>query len=222
MYSPERASEEHFRMWYAGKSGALYDGIGYATSPNGQDWVRKGRVLAAGGDGEWDSSQVVDPTVIQVGDGYRMYYCGSRDADGYFQVGLALSADGVSWVKSPDNPIVKFEGNPSGVYTLDVLPDSSGYTLFVSQPNAAREFEIHALRSADGLIFDPSSKQIVLAPSRDASWDDQMVYGMETLEIGEQIYMWFNGIYARNVPKGGEVGLARIPRSELERLFAGP
>jgi hypothetical protein len=72
------------------------------------------------------------------------------------------------------------------------------------------------------LIFDPSSKQIVLAPSRDASWDDQMVYGMETLEIGEQIYMWFNGIYARNVPKGGEVGLARIPRSELERLFAGP
>jgi predicted GH43/DUF377 family glycosyl hydrolase len=222
LYSAERAPAERFRMWYAGKSGALYDGIGYATSPNGRDWVRAGRALAAGGDGEWDSSQVVDPTVIQVADGYRMYYCGSRDADGYFQVGLALSADGMNWVKSPENPLVKFEGNPSGAYTLEVLQDPDGYTLFVSLPNSAREFEIYAMRSADGLTFDPAARQIVLAPARDGSWDDQMVYGMEAMEIGGQVYLWFNGIYARSVPKGGEVGLARIARSELERLFAGP
>ena len=221
LYSPERASEEHFRMWYAGKGGALYEGIGYATSANGRDWVRRGRVLAAGGAGEWDSSQIVDPAVVPVEDGYRMYYCGSRDADGYFQIGLALSQDGVNWVKYPENPIVTFKGNPDGAYTVEALRDSTGYTLFVSLPNAAREFEIFALQSEDGLTFNPTTRQMVLAPSRDGSWDDQMVYGMEALELGDQVYLWFNGIYARNVTKGGEVGIARIGKAELTRLFAG-
>jgi hypothetical protein len=136
-------------------------------------------------------------------------------------VGRALSADGLTWGKYPETPLVEFEGSPSGAYTIDVLSDPDGYTLFVSLPNAAREFEIYALRSADGLTFDPAAKQILLAPSRDGTWDDQMVYGMEVMEIAGQVYLWFNGIYARNVPKGGEVGLARITRIELERLFAG-
>jgi len=83
-----------------------------------------------------------------------MYYCGARDADGYFQVGLALSADGQNWVKYPENPIVKFGGNPAGIYTLDVLRDADGYTLFVSQPNAAREFEMFALRSVERVDVD--------------------------------------------------------------------
>jgi len=222
LYAPDGPPEERFRMWYSGKSGALYDGIGYATSGDGLHWTRAGRVMGAGGAGEWDAAQVVDPAVIPVDGGYRMYYCGSRDADGYFQVGLALSADGRSWVKYPENPIVKFGGNPSGIYTLDVLRDADGYTLFVSQPNAAREFEMFALRSVDGLTWNSGDAQMVLAPSRDGTWDDQMVYGMEAMELGEQVYLWFNGIYARSVPKGGEVGLARIGRGELRRLFGGP
>jgi len=219
LYSSEAPPAEQFRMWYAGKSGALYDGIGYATSPNGRDWTRAGRVLAAGGDGEWDKSQVVDPAVVPVEGGYRMYYCGARDADGYFQIGLALSSDGRNWVKYPDNPIVKFGGNPSGAYTLDVMKDADGYMLFVSLPNAAREFEMFALHSVDGVTWDSTARQMVLAPSRDGTWDDQMVYGMEAVELGDQVYLWFNGIYARNVPKGGEVGIARIGQGELRKLF---
>jgi predicted GH43/DUF377 family glycosyl hydrolase len=222
LYAAEAPPAERFRMWYAGKSGGLYDGIGFATSGDGRNWTRQGRVMGAGGAGEWDAAQVVDPAVIPVEDGYRMYYCGSRDADGYFQVGLALSADGRSWVKYPENPIAKFGGNPSGVYTLDVLRDADGYTLFVSIPNAAREFEMFALRSVDGLTWDAGAGQMVLAPSRDGTWDDQMVYGMEAMELGDKVYLWFNGIYARSVPKGGEVGLARIGKGELRRLFGGP
>jgi len=71
----------------------------------------------------------------------------------------------------------------------------------------------------DGVTWDSTARQMVLAPSRDGTWDDQMVYGMEAVELGDQVYLWFNGIYARNVPKGGEVGIARIGQGELRKLF---
>jgi len=217
--------DERFRMWYAGKRGDLYDGFGYATSPNGRDWHRRGRVLSTGPDGEWDGAQIVDPCVVRVGDGYRLYYCGSRDAHGLFAVGLAHSADGMNWVKYPDNPIYELaEGKgPTGLYTADVLLREDGSAiLFASAPSRADDYEVHAVLSSDGLAFDPAGRQVVLAPSRDSTWDDAMVYGVEGLERGDHVYLWFNGIYDQNVTQGGEVGLARVRTDELLRLLTVP
>jgi predicted GH43/DUF377 family glycosyl hydrolase len=222
---PEAPAAERFRMWYAGKHGDLYDGFGYATSPNGRDWERHGRVLAVGPRGDWDGAQIVDPCVIRAGDGYRMYYCGARDADGLFAVGLALSADGIHWVKYPDNPLYALPAGPgpAGVYTADVLPRDDGTAiLFASAPTLAGEFEVHAVLSPDGFAFDPARRQVVLAPSRDGTWDDAMVYGVDALERGDHVYLWFNGIYDRSVTQGGEVGIARVRSDELLRLLAAP
>jgi predicted GH43/DUF377 family glycosyl hydrolase len=220
---PDAPPDERFRMWYAGKRGAPYDGFGYATSPNGRDWRRRGCVLAVGPRGDWDGAQIVDPCVVRAGGGYRMYYCGSRDADGLFAVGLALSGDGLNWVKYPDNPIYDLAGDKEhrGLYTADVMPRGDGSCiLFASAPSPADEYEVHAVFSADGFSFKPEERQVVLAPSRDGTWDDAMVYGMDGLERGEYVYLWFNGIYDRNVTQGGEVGLARVKTSELLRLLA--
>lgn len=220
---PEAPPGERFRMWYAGKRDALYDGFGYATSPNGRDWTRHGRVLAVGPRGDWDGAQIVDPCVVRAGAGYRLYYCGSRDADGLFAVGVALSADGVNWVKHPDNPIYDpgAGGEQSGLYTAEVVPREDGSSiLFASAPTREKEYEVHAVYSADGLTFDPDGQEVVLAPSRDGTWDDAMVYGMDGIERGDYFYLWFNGIYDLNVTQGGEVGLARVKTSELLRLLA--
>jgi predicted GH43/DUF377 family glycosyl hydrolase len=233
IYSPDASSEERFRMWYAGKSGDLYEGIGFATSANGHDWRRRGRVLARGERGSWDRAQMVDPAVVAVDGGYRMYYCGSRSADALFTVGLAISADGLNWVKLPDNPI--YTGRGPGLYTIDVIrppapapttghpsspiTDDSGFILFLSAPNSDREYEIHAIHSEDGLDFDSGRSRLVLEPSRDNTWDDKMVYGMEALLLGDYVYLWFNGIYAPKVTRGGEVGLARVQRTLLAELL---
>ncbi len=182
-------------------------------------------MLAVGLRGDWDGAQVVDPCVVRAGDGYRMYYCGARDADGLFAVGLALSADGIHWVKYPDNPIYELAASPgqAGIYTADVLLRADGSAiLFASAPTRADEYEMHAVHSPDGFAFDPAGRQNVLAPSRDGTWDDAMVYGMNALERGDHVYLWFNGIYDRNVTQGGEVGLARVRTDELLRLLAGP
>jgi hypothetical protein len=76
--------------------------------------------------------------------------------------------------------------------------------------------------SPDGLTFEGEGRQVVLAPSRDGTWDDAMVYGMDGLERGDYLYLWFNGIYDRNVTQGGEVGLARVRTSDLLHLLEGP
>jgi hypothetical protein len=243
LHSNAAPNGERFRMWYAGKRAALYEGIGYATSADGKQWIRQGQVLALGRSGEWDAGQLADPAVIPVQDGYRMYYCGSESSRELFDVGLAFSADGRSWTKHSGNPIVSVVGTDrqefhtfdmmrdadaglarrgpthDGIYTVDVVILDGEYFLFVGVPNAARELEIQVLHSPDGIAFSPGERRLVLAPSHDGTWDSAMVYGMEVLAVGDQIYLWFNGIYERDVPKGGEIGIARIPIAELQRLF---
>jgi hypothetical protein len=117
-------------------------------------------------------------------------------------------------VKYADNPIYSLE-DKKGVYTVDVIRDGTDYVLFASSPNGDREYEVHAVRSPDGLTFDEKSRRIVLEPTRDRSWDHALVYGMEVVPRGESLYMWFNGIYTRDVSRGGEIGLARAKRSAL-------
>jgi hypothetical protein len=125
-----------------------------------------------------DGAQIVDPCVLRADTGYRLYYCGSRDADGLFAVGVALSADGINWVKHPDNPIYDpgADGAQSGLYTVEVVPREDGSSiLFASAPTQEKVYEVHAVHSADGLTFNPDDRVVVLTPSRDGTWDDAMV-----------------------------------------------
>lgn len=216
---PEAPPDERFRMWYAGKGSDLYEGIGLATSADGQQWRRRGRVLGRGERGAWDGAQLVDPAVIRVGGGYRMYYCGGRSASGLFAIGVALSADGWNWVRHPDNPI--YAAPDPGLYTADVVVDDDGFILFLSAPDSEKNYEIEAVHSVDGLQFDPARSRLVLTPSRDGSWDNALVYGMDAFPVGDTIYLWFNGIYDNNVTPGGQIGLARASRDALRELLAG-
>lgn len=58
-------------------------------------------ILTAGEAERWDSAGVAYPTVIRMDDGYRMYFTG-QDAIGREAIGLATSADGITWEKHPD------------------------------------------------------------------------------------------------------------------------
>jgi hypothetical protein len=93
-------------------------GVGRAVSADGVAWDTwdENPVLAPGTeDGDWDGVTVDKPSVVLDGSVYRMWYTGDRvfreSGEDAWSIGYATSIDGVTWERSPDNPVVR----PSGV-----------------------------------------------------------------------------------------------------------
>lgn len=68
---------------------------------------------ASGNSGAWDDYYVYCPTVIQEDSKFWMWYSAAslnktrgNSGDKYERIGYATSPDGVTWTKSPDNPIL--------------------------------------------------------------------------------------------------------------------
>lgn len=77
--------------------------IGRATAPDpAGPWTFDPEpALSPGGEGAWDELQVMRVNVLPAADGYVMYYAGvNRQQES--RIGLAYSADGISWQKYDD------------------------------------------------------------------------------------------------------------------------
>ncbi|OYO43009.1 hypothetical protein CG709_20680 [Lachnotalea glycerini] len=61
-------------------------------------------VLERGSDGEWDSVDLLNPSVIEINGTYYNYYSGYNGEK--WSTGLATSEDGISWEKYENNPIL--------------------------------------------------------------------------------------------------------------------
>ncbi|GEM_PF-3411817 len=91
----------NYKMWYSGTpESEIY--ISYATSTDGINWENypANPVLKLGEEDSWDNSVVYYPYIIFNGSNYEMWYSGNSTSIGY-----ATSPDGISWNKSPNNPI---------------------------------------------------------------------------------------------------------------------
>ncbi len=88
-------------MAFTGTDAEEEGGIGWATSPDGASWeVAAGPVIAA--TEEWHNGVVIRPDLIRFNDTWLMAYSGrSRNWRG-----LASSSDGLTWTKSPTEPVV--------------------------------------------------------------------------------------------------------------------
>lgn len=105
-----------YKMWYAAYdcavNGQSTDGkvnIGYATSPDGINWTKfaGNPVLTTTAD-HWDAVTVQDPCVVLYNNTYHMWYGGVDVDENYFQqTGYASSSDGIHWIKSVNNPVLK-------------------------------------------------------------------------------------------------------------------
>jgi len=91
-----------FRLYYAGSDGDYFR-IGYAEAGNDYTWEKfeNNPVLDVG---SWDSPRVQDPRIIEIGDTYHMWYSGGDFFT--WRIGHATSADGISWTKDPNNPVL--------------------------------------------------------------------------------------------------------------------
>ena len=78
--------------------------LGRATAPgpDGPWTVDPEPIVEPGPAGSWDRGGLSWPSVVRLGDEYRLYFTGSRIQFGDGVIGMATSTDGVTWTKQPD------------------------------------------------------------------------------------------------------------------------
>ncbi len=95
----------NYYMWYEGANWPNAS-IGFATSQDGLSWTKHaGNPVLTGIFGNWDYPRVEGPQVYFDGTTYHMWYTGAADA-WLWRIGYATSADGISWTKFSDKPVL--------------------------------------------------------------------------------------------------------------------
>jgi predicted GH43/DUF377 family glycosyl hydrolase len=94
-----------YKMWYTCENPVLAEvAICYASSSDGKTWSKNSSPVLMPGSG-WESTALYSPSVIFDGTTYGMWYTGENQTQ-FYGIGYATSKDGVTWVKSPNNPIL--------------------------------------------------------------------------------------------------------------------
>ena len=198
-------------MYYTGSTDeGLTQACGRAISnDDGQSWVRsqKDPVLSPR-PGKWDGIVATTPWVIKMEDGtFHMYYCGGMRPL-HYQIGLAVSQDGIHFERKEDRPILTsddFRGMKTGknilmavlnmvrtaegqfLLTFEANPKSNEHTIqiFGAISDDARNFKAmnngHPIFTADQIESWPVTQ---IGNPRIILLDDGMTYMMA-----------FNGFY---------------------------
>ncbi|MBC8231097.1 carboxypeptidase regulatory-like domain-containing protein [bacterium] len=204
-----------YRMWYHGFDGSNHR-IGYATSADGIVWVKHpdNPVLDLGASGTWDDVSVVHPTVLFDGTEYKMWYTGSGSNS---RIGYATSADGIVWVKYPENPVLDLGASGTWddyqVGAPTVLFDGTKYQMwYAGHDDSIRR--IGYATSADGIAWEKYPDNPVLGLGASGTWDDNEVAGPTVLFDGTKYQMGYTGRgpdadvrigYATSIPDTGSI-----------------
>lgn len=187
-----------YKMWFSARDANAVWTIGYATSSDGIAWTKVGQKLSEGAAGTWDSQMVREPSVINDGGTYKMWYAGSASWP-VFKIGYATSPDGITWTKAGTNPV--FTGTPGGwdsfeAYAPSVVKDGSTYHLFFSgtDNNMSAKWSTGHATSADGVAWTEDSRNPILIPD---GTDDSLDY-VSAMNDGGTWKIWYSygGAYA--------------------------
>jgi hypothetical protein len=214
-----------FKMWY-GAAGVPPRTIGYATSTDGIKWEKHSDpVLRPGPPEDWDSSIMGPGTVRKENEMYKMWYWGGRESwpVSEIQVGLAISHDGVSWVKYDDasttaapfsrsDPVLKV-GSPGEwdqlrVWSPAVLATDTGYEMWYAGRagyTTPPQLVGYAI-SMDGIAWQKSPHNPVIS--------ERPVWGFSyltssVLEFDGFYHLWFTSFPFANEGQRAEIGYAR-------------
>jgi hypothetical protein len=219
-----------YKAWYAGRTSDApgnpgYD-IGYAWSPDGKAWTKRGSpVLVRGTGGAWDNRFLEGPTVIKDGGIYKMWYAAmdgeanGQASDGKVCIGYAESDNGIDWDKHGD-PVMLTGG--SGAWDSVTVQDPSALKIdgsyYLWYGGKSRDTRNYGQQSGfawsiDGLHWMKSPSNPVLARGSPGDWDAATAsYGAVILD-GSALKMWYTGMDADydpplSIPGFWEIGYA--------------
>jgi predicted GH43/DUF377 family glycosyl hydrolase len=160
-------------------------------------------VLSPGPAGQWDSVDVLNPSVIKIQGTYHNFYSGFDGKT--WRTGLATSADGVHWQKQwmvlePDPGT--WEG---GYIAANGAALEIGGEIFYWYQAAGKLPRIGLARSRDDRRFEKLPRP-VLEPGPRGSWDERGVADPYVVRVAGTLYMYYLG---QDRARRQRIGLAR-------------
>lgn len=157
-------------------------------------------LLLPGEDESWDSDSVAYPTVIRMEDEYRMYYAG-QDALGIEKIGLATSADGITWEKQPDPLFEMGAGIIHSYFVSEVV--YTGETWLMAYK--ASRSSVALATSDDGLTWTPLGDEPILTSM---DMEGLVAIGFISLIAADDQYMLY---YEGNIGNRTQIYAASAP-----------
>ena len=143
-------------------------------------------VLTRGAAGEWDSGDVLNPSVIRTPDGYLNLYSGFDGKS--WRTGLATSPDGMLWHKA--GPVLAPSGNGDGYIAANgSVVVFKNELLYCYQ--SGRTPRILLARGPSPWRTDAVP---ILLPGPRGSWDEEGVADPYMVESGGSVYMYYLGM----------------------------
>jgi predicted GH43/DUF377 family glycosyl hydrolase len=161
-------------------------------------WIKydKNPILSPGSSSGWDGSTATYPHVIFNGSGYMMWYTGF-DSSGKWEIGLAMSSDGVKWTKYSGNPVLKVspsKWDSKGVGRPCVIFDGVNYKMwYQGNSGTTGSHKIGYATSNDGINWKKYSGNPVLDKGGASSWENYNVGSPHVQYNGALYKMWYTG-----------------------------
>ncbi|HLG77521.1 MAG TPA: hypothetical protein VKX46_13980, partial [Ktedonobacteraceae bacterium] len=148
-----------YKMWYSGGEQYEPDAMGYATSPDGEQWTKhpNNPIFLSDERYAWERFKVAGGQVVREGDWYLLFYIGFADIN-HAQIGLARSRDGITgWQRHQANPLIHAGGEQAwdhdAVYKPFVTHEQGRWLLWYNGRHGASEQIGLAQHEGDDLHF---------------------------------------------------------------------
>lgn len=212
--------------YYQGTNAEGLTEIGLAISEDGVNFVKKeNAVLTCGATGTWDSQVTADPYVIEHDGKLFMYYLGMNDLN-VQKLGVAVSEDGINWVKSKTNPVmdvgVKGSFDENGLGEPSIYYEAPYFYMLYTGRDSQEVRNIGLAYSLDGINWYKNNYD-GLMELEDDTWDSKVICDTTFIynEAEELLYVWYGGgdnaEPAENL--NGNVGLFTVDISQKRDMY---
>ncbi len=163
-----------YKMWYLNLYSSARTNAWYAESSDGMNWhnVQNQPVLTPGDSGSWDDYSVYAGAVIKENNLFKMYYNGFQDQYEKWNIGLAVSQDGIHWEKN-NEPVLAADEQEYQIVVSSVIKHNSIYYMYYTVRHYPY-YSISLATSTDGINWSKYANNPIINSTKD--WEGTGVF----------------------------------------------